>query len=153
MIGIMVSAQSLERQVIGASGTAVSNSGQGLSYTVGELVTQYGAQSNAIVSQGFQQAEQEDFADVLDLNIVDLVAAVFPNPTSHSLELRSNLFEQGITQLSYTIYSVQGQEIAHGTVESNGGVIPVESLAAAPYNLILTDDRSGYRQAVRFVKI
>lgn len=146
-------AQSLERQVIGSAGLAIDGQAQGLSFTIGEPLTHSSIMGNAILTQGFHQAEQEDFADIIDLSLTDLLAIVFPNPTTQTLQLKSNLPDKGIVELTYSIYDLHGKSVLEGVVSSDGGIIEVSALSAAPYNLLLTSSEHSFRQSVRFIKL
>jgi hypothetical protein len=55
LIGMSLQAQSIERQVIGSSGTSFSNASVQLDFTVGELVVSTLTDGSTILTQGFHQ--------------------------------------------------------------------------------------------------
>jgi hypothetical protein len=146
-------AQTIERQVIGAAGIAVQNGSAGLSFTVGELATLNASNSSSIFTQGFQQAEAEDLSNVVDLGVQAVQAVVFPNPTVQMLELKSDLHQQGITELDYEVLDMHGRAVIQGQVMADGGQIDVSSLAASTYTLVLRNSNGNFMQIVRFSKI
>ena len=146
-------AQSLSRQVIGSAGMAVQNSTAGLSFTVGEVVTASAINSSVHLTQGFQQAEPEDFVGIVQLDNTSVKAVVFPNPTIKELKINSDLAKEGINTLSYQILDLTGKLVLQGTINSNNSKINVDNLAAAAYMLKLSSSNGKFNQVVKFSKL
>ena len=152
-LGIWSYGQSLERQVIGSAGEAVQSGNGGISYTVGQQATASQIIPATKLTQGFQQADPDEFVGVIDLYTSTVKAMVFPNPTVDRLELRSDLNTQGIDQLDYQILDVHGKLVFSGSIASDGSSIDVSSLASSTYTLVLTSSNQNFNQRIRFVKV
>jgi hypothetical protein len=151
--GTALYGQSLERQVIGSAGLSVNNSTADLSFTVGEVATASTITGTATLTQGFQQANEEDFTGVIDVGSLNASAIVFPNPTVDVLQIESTLPSMGITTLDYKVLDLQGRLVLQGTIASHEGQLDVMALAASSYTLILTSTDKQFTQRVKFSKI
>jgi hypothetical protein len=145
---VQLQGQSLERTVIGSAGIAIQNASGGLSFTVGEVATN----GSNLLTQGFQQPEVKNNIGVINVQGMNAQAIVFPNPTVDMLNIKSNLPNMGIQNVSYKIVDNYGKTVLQGTIASNGGMIDVVSLASASYVLILSSG-TEFSQKVRFTRI
>lgn len=151
--GSVLFGQSLERNVIGTAGLSTVTGSGSLSFTVGEVATASSITGSATLTQGFQQANEEDFVGVIDVKGLNASAIVFPNPTVDILKVKSTLPSLGIEKLTYKVMDLQGRIVLQGTVSSNDGSIDVMALAASSYTLILNSTDKQYSQRVKFNKI
>ena len=145
--------QSLERQVIGNAGMAIQTASGGISFTVSQQATFSSILSSAKLTQGFQQVDPSEFVGVLDLKTITTTATVFPNPTVNTLTLKSNLMDDGIFELNYSILDLHAKVVFVGNVSADGGSIDVSSLAASTYTLVLQSDNMEFNQKIRFIKM
>lgn len=112
-------AQSLERQVIGASGTNVSGS-PSLSSTMGQVVSFYTSTSSqpiTLVFHGFQQPQHFDFwaTGIEDGMPLSNEIGIYPNPIEKTLTIE---FENR-TSVSMVICSdLSGREVFRQEIES-----------------------------------
>lgn len=83
-ICLIGSAQSLERQVISATGSYSTSSNLQLSSTVGEPVIETLINGSITLTQGFQQPDRNGNVGIEDLGVV-LDYQIFPNPTTGKL--------------------------------------------------------------------
>jgi Secretion system C-terminal sorting domain len=81
--------QTLERNVISSSGTAVSTGGLIVSYNVGEAIVFTGSNATAILTQGFEQPEEAPLTIRNFPNTVMEVTA-FPNPVTDLVYIHVN---------------------------------------------------------------
>ena len=85
----ILSAQSIERQVIGAAGTVFTNGNVSMSFTIGETMVSSYDNGSYWLTEGFQQG----FVDPIAVDVKDeyseLGARVYPNPfvSDFSIEL------------------------------------------------------------------
>ncbi len=92
---LTVTAQSIERQVIGATGSYNEQSWGSLSATTGETVTETGISGNLIITQGFQQPLLSDTTmRVADIFPDDI--QIYPNPTGGHLYISTTYSIDGI---------------------------------------------------------
>lgn len=152
-MGQVLYGQSLERQVIGNVGLAIQNGNAGISFTVGEVATASGITNNGKLTQGFQQAEEEEFVGVIEVKDLTASAVVFPNPSKDVLQIKSTLPSLGINDLTYEVVDLQGRSVFNGEVGSDGGKIQISGIAKATYILLLKSSDGSFVQRIRFTKI
>lgn len=97
------------RYLIGASGDTTVAGGINLSYTIGDIITTtvFSLGGDIILTQGFQQPEDDRIVSNEDPLDVRISYNIFPNPTPEDLyvELKS---EKPI-QISLGLYDIQGK--------------------------------------------
>ena len=146
--------QTLERQVIGSHGLSVEAVGiASLNSTVGETVIFSKIAPSVQLTQGFHQSELDDMTNVVDLEKNLVKAIAFPNPATNLIQVRSNLAEEGIAELRFSIIDLHGKEVFSGTINSTEAGINVGDLAASSYTLVLSNTAHNYRQHIRFTKV
>lgn len=132
------SAQSLERQVIGSAGSYVSSGNISLSYTVGEVATTTLTGSNLILTQGFQQPDQQ-LVGMDEPGFLGEIK-VYPNPTSDIVNFEIKTDQSGLTLV---LTDVLGQDMLNRAIVLNGGSysgqVDMSSYAAGNYVLYLRD--------------
>ena len=115
--------QSIERQVIGSTGTTLSNTDISISFTVGEIATTVFTTDELILLQGFHQGV---FSDIIDNEFLDLT--VYPNPTVDSFKIK-NLTAPAIVN----IYDLRGRLILQKNNVIANQKIDVTKLNSALY--------------------
>jgi hypothetical protein len=143
--------QSIERQVIGSSGFSTSNTAAQISFTLGETVIFSGIQSNSTITQGFQQAEEEDFVSVMKPLDNSNSIIVYPIPAENTLTIKSDLGYYG--HINYKIIDLQGRIILFGNLQDANSTIDISTIANASYTLLLTSPEKRINQKVKFVKL
>ncbi len=84
-----ISSQNIHAQrVMSSAGEINTSNGASVSYTIGETVVQT-VVSNAIVTQGFQQAKPKLFTPVAENNEI-LDFGIYPNPTLALLYIKNS---------------------------------------------------------------
>ncbi len=145
-------AQSLEKQVIGAAGSSVSNGSMSLDFTVGEVAVTTLTQTNFILTQGFHQGEMMT-TSVNGLPI-SVSYKISPNPTTDKLWLEITgddldfyilLYNEIGQPLSLTKRHVQGV----GHWQEN---FDLSKVSAGLYLLVFTDVNGKWLASHKFIK-
>ena len=99
-----------ERQVLSASGNSVKSGDILISQTMGESFTESFEASPFLLSQGFEQRNEDDIISSIDLSSLGIrKLALFPNPASSFIQIRGE-FSTNLN-LSFAIYDAFGREI------------------------------------------
>lgn len=144
--------QVLERQVIGSSGTSISNSDNTLNFTIGEPIVGAISSTNNEVEQGFWNASaimtlsNEDFVNQ------DLSVRLFPNPVSDYLNVNFN--EITTSNYAIEIYDVTGKkQIKTSMLEGeNQKRINLQPLASGIYLISVTQTNTNNTNTYRIIK-
>jgi hypothetical protein len=108
---LSITAQSISKQVIGASGKTQSNSNLKLSYTVGEPVVGLMTAGGNQLGNGYYPAMDLQALSVED-NVLDVQLKVYPNPTLQSLYVS----HPDINSFGITIVDLNGKQLYSGTI-------------------------------------
>jgi len=127
------------QQTIPASGGETIGDGT-VSYSVGQLVYTMNIGSNGKVTQGVQQAIEFAVLSNPELKAVTLSAVTYPNPTTDYIVL--GLTNATFTDLSYTMFDVQGHVVTKGTVQQEITQIAMKNLATGVYLLKVNQHNS-----------
>lgn len=134
---VAVSAQSLERQVIGSAGDYATGGNVSLSYTVGETATATLSGGNLILTQGFQQPD--DQMTGIDEPVFNGEITVYPNPTSDIVMINITSDDDLILELT----NVSGQQLMNRELVfqsgNYSGQVDLQKYAAGTYLLYLRD--------------
>ena len=145
-----LSAQTIDRQLIGNAGGSLSAGNIELSYSVGEAVIQSFTTGSIIVSQGFQQPNSGAGSNtsVSDFSLDDQFS-FYPNPVNSTLFLK---FKSGSDNLDLAIrvYDLKGVLILQQNEIMNQGAqriieLNLGRLSTGNYFLQITD--SGGKQS------
>jgi hypothetical protein len=147
LFGQIMQAQSIERDVIGSSGEAVSNNAGTLSYTLGETITLTSTDDK--LTQGFQQTNEDATVSTIDLTKYTDDIVAYPNPAISYLKLRSS---KSLMNYNFSIVDMQGKVVKQGSITSDS-TIDVSDLACSTYTLVLNDTESLFSKKIRFVKM
>jgi len=128
------------QQVISTAGANSQTASGGISYTIGECVTETFTTSGATLTQGIQQT----IITVTGINtIINLGYSItaFPNPATDFVILRvsDNKFEG----LHYVLYDLNGKAIAIKQIESAETLIPFSEYNYASYILKVINGHQG----------
>lgn len=138
ILGSSAFAQNLSRSVIASGGNyQVSTEGQSLSWTLGELSTEY-LQDGPSIQQGFQQAQLDMTVGISSAYIPPSAWRVFPNPTAYFLQLETNFEDTWV----YELQDILGRQLLRGTSTAASQRLDLPSLKAGIY-LITVRDQIG----------
>jgi len=104
---VNLTAQSIDRQVIGSAGGGFSAGNIEISQTIGEAVTQSFASGSVIVSQGFQQGYATSPPVSTQELSLDNAFLYYPNPVTTSLFLNFNNRTDNL-DLDIKVYDLNG---------------------------------------------
>ena len=121
------------QETLPASGGEATGSGGTSSYSIGQLIYSAYTGSNGSVIQGVQQNIELFTLSNPELTALTLTAVMYPNPTTDYVVLE--LKDSNLTDLSYTMYDLQGREVAKGKVQQEDTPIAMQVLATGTYIL------------------
>ena len=121
------------QETIPTSGGEATGSGGTVSYSVGQLLSNMNIGSNGTVTQGVQQTIE--FVDLSNPELIALTlsAVTYPNPTTDYIVL--SLTDATLTDLSYTMFDLQGRLVTKAKVEQEATQIAMKNLAIGVYFL------------------
>jgi hypothetical protein len=110
IVGFSLSAQSIERQVIGSAGTVFNAGGYEMSFTVGETkVSSYNSGGHWL-TEGFQQGELSVNTGIKDNAVYEeLGVTVYPNPFTEHFTLE--LTDENIKDYDVAVYDMIGKVV------------------------------------------
>ena len=151
----MVSAQSIERQVISATGGSSISTTVIMDYTVGEAAIGTFGNSSITVTQGFHQTSVTGIG-ISDMD-VNSVLIVYPNPTSSLLNVKF-ADAQKAEDYKLSVVSLTGVTVLEFKNLSNIGlaqtlVLDVSNLASSGYMLLIVNTKTGSRNHLIFEKV
>lgn len=144
--------QSIERQVIGSSGTPISNGSNSLSLTIGESLVSNISSTNNEVKQGFWNSSSIITLSTEDFTIANLDVKIFPNPVVNEFTIKFN----ETTSLDYqiSVYDINGKQQAIVSI-NNGETskrINIENMANGVYLVNIAPKNSNNTITYRIIK-
>jgi len=127
----------LDRHVVSTAGSDAGGSTLLVSYTIGEMMTIVGASADLLVTQGFQQPEEQLTVGITDNQTGSSGSIhVYPNPVIDMLTIDLQAFDE---PSSLDIRAADGALVWHGTLPKNDRVsIPFHQFPAGTYLLTIT---------------
>ena len=126
------------QETIPTSGGEATGSGGTVSYSVGQLLSNMNIGSNGTVTQGVQQTIEFVVLSNPELIALTLSAVTYPNPTTDYIVL--SLTDATLTDLSYTMFDLQGRLVTKAKVEQEATQIAMKNLAIGVYILKLNQN-------------
>lgn len=144
--------QVLERQVIGSSGTSLSNANTSINFTIGEAVVGVIASSNNELRQGFWHASAIMTLSNEDFATTELTVQLFPNPVSEYLNV--NFIEGATSNYTMEFYDVTGKKQLNASMleGENQKRIDLQQLARGVYLLSITQINTNNTKTYRIIK-
>lgn len=142
-------AQKISNQTIDVSGGTHTANSYTMTYSVGQTANTTLKGNSYIITQGFQQAEQNKIITSKNTQLVDFQAKIFPNPTVDIL----NLTIEGNVENDFKVqvFNLNGQLLM--SKDFNGATTEIEAqdLPKGEYILILT--KGDARLSSKFLKL
>ena len=135
LIGNILKAQNIEREVIATSGDFYVNGTVSLSTTIGEPIIETISNGNFKLTQGFQQSSVY-VSNVAD-NLSDFEARVYPNPIYDYLSV---IVPEIKRQLMYSITGSEGKLISTSKLNTINTSIDMSYLPNGIYLLVLSEN-------------
>ena len=129
--------QDLDHFVIGTDGGHTSNNQFSLSYTIGEVVTEFGRDTinNVDLTQGFQQS-YISIVSVEDHDL-DIDIMIYPNPAVDYLNVMVSDIDKAN---NYFMYDMSGKLIRQERINDKEFKIGFNTLSTGNYMLVFTDE-------------
>ncbi len=99
-------AQSIERQLISTTGNLSQTEQLTVSATAGETIIHTTVSAEIILTQGFQQPNENDFVGVWELDEIKIEVSIAPNPFTTSIYL--TMFSDLPMNLTCSVFGVNG---------------------------------------------
>ncbi len=142
--------QTIQPEVLSSSGDFYSNSSAQLSFTFGEMIVETVSSSSNIITQGFQQPEQESVGIEETKNQLHVV--LYPNPSKELLNI--DLSEKEF-EINLTIYDATGKVIKQQYIPSwqQKVTLNINSFSSGYYIMTLVSSDNQYQSSYKLQKI
>lgn len=120
------------QQVVSSAGATSQTSSGGISYTIGESITETHSVSGKTLTQGFQQTKLVITA-INETKDLGYTLTAFPNPTNDFVKL--SISDSKVNGLRYVLYDLNGKVISSKQLDSSETVIPFSDATNASYIL------------------
>jgi hypothetical protein len=125
LFAVNVSAQSLEKRVIGSAGTSASGSNVTVDYTIGETVVSTISNSSNILTQGFHQPVS---GTVSIAEVSAFSYKVFPNPFTDLLQVELSVGQTSLVKLWLSdLYGRMVYEVDAKTLDAGNHLLSVNT--------------------------
>ncbi|CAN5255234.1 hypothetical protein BH09BAC5_BH09BAC5_04600 [soil metagenome] len=111
-----------------AAGGDASGSGGTVAYSVGQIIYTTNSGATGTSAQGVQQP-YEIYTTGIDQSFQSISVIVFPNPTSETLTLQVNDFNN----LQYEMFDAEGKLILSNNINATKSEIEMKNLATGTY--------------------
>jgi len=136
-LSLFSNAQSVEQQVIAASGNHGSSPTHQLSWTIGEPVIETAVATNNTLTQGFHQTNLV-ITDVSEPGLAAFEMTVFPNPSMDFIYL--NVSNRNQKKAEYILYDETGRILQQMPIVEDISMIDLNTLASATYFLVISSN-------------
>lgn len=145
-ISFIAHAQSISKQVVGATGKSLTNVNLSMSYTIGEPVIGLMTASGTQLSNGYHAGLNLQALSIEDNNLaVDI--KVYPNPTSQMLYVA----HPDISIFSLQITDLNGKQIYAGTINKDQP-LDISSYANGMYLLTVENKATNKKNTYKVIK-
>lgn len=104
-----------------------------VNYSVGQMLVLNNVAKSGAITHGVQQSIEIFTLSNLDVKTINLKATTYPNPTKDKIIL--SLLENQLTELSYSIYDVNGRRVKKGNLNNEKTSIKMKQFASGVYFL------------------
>ena len=128
--------QNIDHFVVGTDGGFAGNNQFSLSYTIGEVVTEFGVDStnNVHLTQGFQQS-YISIVSVED-HLIDIEINVYPNPAVDFLNVQIS----DLTDVeNYSLFDMSGKLIENKPIPSKQFKIGFQQVSMGTYFIVFSN--------------
>jgi hypothetical protein len=120
----------LSQQVVTTAGSTLSNSSGGISYTIGEGISETLSTGDITLTQGYQQSNI--FVSLVsELKDAGLSVIIYPNPTRGDLKL--NINDYTMPGLQYLLLDSNGKLLTQKKIESYLTEVSMSQLRSGVY--------------------
>ncbi|NRA12926.1 MAG: T9SS type A sorting domain-containing protein [Crocinitomicaceae bacterium] len=134
-----------QQNTVSSGGEAIGSGGT-VSYSVGQIDYTNSQGTNGSINQGVQQPYEFYELGIKEAQFIDVL--LFPNPTNEFIILQ---FENFTSDLSYSLYDLNGKIVVEGIVEASETQIDMRTFAKGQYNLTIRNSTNNI-QSIKIVK-
>lgn len=131
--------QNAQESVVG-TGENTSESNGSVSYSIGQIYYTSIETTSGSVTQGVQQPYEILTLSGAEITNIELRFSVYPNPTTSFVTLE--ILEIELTQLSFTLFDLQGKLLFERKVAQTSTSIDLESYESGIYILNILDQNN-----------
>lgn len=131
-----------QNNTVATGGTATGTNGSA-TFSIGQAFFLSTTTTNGTIYPGMQQPFEILTLSTSSVPQIQLMASVYPNPTSQYINLSVQEFD--LTNLQYTLVDLQGKVIVNAKVLQNITPIDLSFLAAANYFLQVTQNNQNLK--------
>ena len=134
------------QETVPATGGDATGSGGSSSYTVGQVVYTTNTGTNGTIVQGVQQSYEIYVTVGIEETAISLSITAYPNPTTHILNLKTDIES---LDLSFHLYNINGKLLQSRKLDDNKTSIDMSGFAPSTYFVKVIDNH----QEVKTFKI
>ncbi len=139
------------QQTTAATGGNIHGAGGSISYTVGQVATQFQSATNGSVAQGVQQPYEIFVLTAIDeANGISLDFQVYPNPATDYLKLSITGLAQ--ENLLWKINDLSGKLLGNESISAAETFIPMTNYTAGIYLLSVVDKHNRQFKTFKIIK-
>lgn len=128
--------QNAQESIVGTGGNTSESNGS-VSYSIGQIAYTSNESSAGSITQGVQQPYEILTLSGAEITNIELLFSVYPNPTTSFVTLK--ILEIELTQLSFTLFDLQGKLLYERKVAQSSTSIDLESYESGIYILNILD--------------
>lgn len=128
------------QETISATGGDASGSGGTINYTIGQTVYTTNSGTDGSVIQGVQQPYEITTTVGIDVSEINLELVAFPNPTTNSLTIRINKYDN--EKLTYQLIDLEGKLLDNKQIIDNNTQVDLQKLPVSTYFINVLDNNS-----------
>jgi hypothetical protein len=149
LFACMASAQSIDRQLIGANGTVLKSGDYQLSYSIGEISVQAYYKRFPTLTEGFQQPHVARTGEILNGYVR---VSAYPNPTTGLVTL--DIYGYKFETFNVRICDAIGKTVATPPFTTRNGSITIDltAMPAGAYFIAVTDNHYSTAVSAAIIK-
>ncbi|MEG1718521.1 MAG: T9SS type A sorting domain-containing protein [Bacteroidales bacterium] len=133
----------MAQQSINTSGGEVKGNNGSISYSVGQVFTQYASNPQGSISEGVQQSYELSCIAIEGIQEIKLQAHVYPNPVQTKLFL--SLENYDFNGCYYVLYHLNGKQIGAEKLQNSTTEIAMDTYAAGTYLIKVYSDSKALK--------
>jgi hypothetical protein len=149
LVGLLWTGLAQAQESTNVSGGDAIGSGGTVAYSIGQVIYTSNTSGTGSVAQGVQNAFEIFTIDIKETTI-NILFAIFPNPTSEDLTLQMSDFDN--EKLYYQLHDLQGKPLISGQIIAKQTQINTSNLPSAIYIINVINQENKKVQVFKIVK-